>query len=327
MIMSHRAVRPIGVGRKFLLVAACCLAITAPLISGALRGSRLTPARAATAAAVSSTSFEEVTIKPDSEATAKLRANTGPIVSRVAWNDGVLNAKGANLQSLIVLTFSPIEIQQITGGPDWIKTEIFDIHAKASAAVLAAWPKMSKEERNAVDRSMLQNLLVDHFGLKFHRESRVDPIYALVVDDPSKVRQVDGDCPPHTPGGPEPNVDPAKGPPPCATMFVMPGELRANRVEIPSLLRFLSINSGRLVEDKTNLTKRYDVNLKFMPDTNLVKLQPPGVAHWDVDPHAPSLFDALVQQAGLRLVPQTATVEMFVVDEATMPEQGSQAGR
>ena len=38
MIMSHRAVRPIGVGRKLLLVAACCLAIAAPMVSGALRG-------------------------------------------------------------------------------------------------------------------------------------------------------------------------------------------------------------------------------------------------------------------------------------------------
>ena len=38
MIMSHRAVRPIGVGRKLLLVASCCLAISAPMVSGALRG-------------------------------------------------------------------------------------------------------------------------------------------------------------------------------------------------------------------------------------------------------------------------------------------------
>jgi uncharacterized protein (TIGR03435 family) len=37
------------------------------------------------------------------------------------------------------------------------------------------------------------------------------------------------------------------------------------------------------------------------------------------DPNGPSLFDALVQQAGLKLVPQTGPVEMLVVDEATMP--------
>jgi bla regulator protein blaR1 len=325
-IMSYRVARPIGLGRKLLIIAACCLAITAPIVSGALRGSSGVPLRTHVKLVASPdpiVSFAEVTIKSDPEATAKLRSNSGPIVSRVGWNKGELNAKGAPLLSLIMLTYAPIEMEQITGGPDWIKTEIFDIHAKGSAAVLAAWPKMSKEERNAVDRSMLQNLLTDHFGLKFHRESKVNPIYTLVVDDPAKLKPIDGDCPPHSPGAPEPTVDPAKGPPPCGTMFVMPGELRANRVEIPSLLRFLSINSGRFVEDKTNLTGRYDVNLKFMPDTNLVKLQPPSVSGLTVDANAPSLFDALVEQVGLRLVPQTGPLEMLVVDDATMPAETS----
>ena len=36
-IMSHRVARPIGMGRKLLLVAGCCLAIAAPMVSGALQ--------------------------------------------------------------------------------------------------------------------------------------------------------------------------------------------------------------------------------------------------------------------------------------------------
>jgi bla regulator protein BlaR1 len=324
-IMSHRAVRPIGLGRKLLLVAACCLAISAPMISGALRGPNLVPASAHSAIAAESVSFEEVTIKPDPEATAKLKSNSGPIVSRVLWNDGVLNAKGATVVGLIMMTYEPIEFSQITGGADWTKTEVYDVQAKASPAVLAAWPKMSKEEQHQVDHSMLENLLKDHFGLKFHRESKVEPIYALVVDDATKLTVFDGDCPPNV-APPAPNVDPRKATPPCGSAFMMPGELRANKVAIPTLLRFFSMNSGRFVEDKTNLTKRYDVNLKFMPDTNLVK-PPPSVPSLAPDPNAPSLFDAMVQQAGLRLVPQTGPVQMFVVDEATMPGPGSGAGR
>jgi bla regulator protein BlaR1 len=318
-IMSHRAARPIGLGRKLLLVAACCLAISAPMISGALRGPLATPLRAHLKLSVEPVSFDEVTIKPDPQATAKLKSNSGPIVSRVAWNDGVLNAKGANLQSLIMLTYEPIEYVQITGGADWTKNEIYDIQAKASPAVLAAWPKMSKEERKQVDRSMLENLLKDHFGLKFHRETRVEPIYALVVDDPTKLKGFDGDCPPIVPGAPPPNTDPSKGGPPCGALFAMPGEMRANRVAIHTLLRFFSLNSGRFVEDKTNLTKRYDVNLKFTPDPSLNPLAPPSVPGLAPDPNGPSLFDALVQQVGLRLVPQTGPVEMLVVDGAEMP--------
>jgi uncharacterized protein (TIGR03435 family) len=54
---------------------------------------------------------------------------------------------------------------------------------------------------------------------------------------------------------------------------------------------------------------------------------PPGAPKFpQADPNGPSLFDALVQQVGLRLVPQTGPVEMLVVDEATMPG-GSGGGR
>jgi bla regulator protein blaR1 len=326
MIMSHRAVRPIGVGRKLLLVAACCLAISAPMVSGALRGRALESERAHSEFAATGVKFDEVTIKPDPEATAKIKNNSGPIVSRILWNDGELNAKGATVHGLIMMTYEPIELSQITGGPDWAKNEVYDIQAKASPVVLAAWPKMSKEEQRQADHSMLENLLKDHFGLKFHRESKVEPTYALVVDDATKLKVFEGDCPPNV-APPAPNVDPYKATPPCGAAFMMPGVLRANKVAIPTLLRFFSMNSGRFVEDKTNLTKRYDVNLKFMPDTSLVKPQPPGVPRWDVDPNAPSLFDALAQQAGLRLVPQTGSVDIFVVDDATMPGQGSGTGR
>ena len=162
------------------------------------------------------------------------------------------------LQSLIMLTYEPMEFRRSRAGLTGPRPRSYDIQAKASPAVLAAWPKMSKEERKQVDRSMLENLLKDHFGLKFHRESRVEPIYALVVDDATKLKVFDGDCPPIVPGAPPPNIDPSKGAPPCGALFVMPGELRANKVEIPTLLRFFSLNSGRFVQDKTNLTKRYE---------------------------------------------------------------------
>jgi bla regulator protein blaR1 len=50
-------------------------------------------------------SFGEITIKPDPEATAKVKANSAPIVSRVMWNNGELNATGATLHALILMTF------------------------------------------------------------------------------------------------------------------------------------------------------------------------------------------------------------------------------
>ena len=85
---------------------------------------------------------------------------------------------------------------------------------------------------------------------------------------------------------------------------LFPGRCGAARVEIPSLLRFLSVYSGRVVQDKTNLKERYDVNLKFTPDKSVLPPSPPlppGMKLPEPDPNGPSLFDALVQQTGLRL--------------------------
>jgi bla regulator protein BlaR1 len=330
-IMSHRAVRPIGLGRKLLLIAACCLAISAPLVSGALKAPKGREVRAHLKATVGTVSYDEVTIKPDPEATARMKSNSGPIVSRVISKDGELNATGVTLRSLILLTYPSIEDSQITGGPDWVKTDVFNVHAKASAGLSAELTKMTKEQRDEFNRAMLQSLLANNFGLKDHRESKVEPTYALVVDNAAKLRTFDGDCPPLAPnarpmGAESPaNVDPRTIAPTCGMMTVMPGEIRGDKIEIWNLLRFLSIYSGRTVEDKTNLTKRYDVNLKFTPDMSVLPPMPPpppGAPKLpEADPNGPSLFDALVQQVGLRLVPQTGALEMLVVDEATMPGQ------
>lgn len=330
MIMSHRVVRPIGLGRKLLLVAACCLAITAPIVSGALRAPGLREARAHAEMSTPSVAFSEVSIKPDADATAKLKANSEPIISHVGFKNGELKGEGMTAFGLIMMAYRPIQIRQIAGGPDWIKTEVFNIHAKASAEVVNAYPKMNQEQRDETDRILLQNLLADNFGLKVHQETKVQPIYDLVVDNAAKLKTFDGTCPPPPiEAPPPPNVDLHTLPIACGVMHGFPGELHANKIRTQDLLRVLAMYSGRVVQDKTELTKRFDVNMNFTPDPSLlppVPVAPPGPKIPQADPNGPSLFDALVQQVGLRLVPQTGPVQMFVVDEATMPG-GSGGGR
>ena len=84
-------------------------------------------------------------------------------MSRVMWNDGELNTKGTTVHALILMTFHDLEEAQLTGGPDWIKTEVFNIQAKATPALMAAWPKLTDEQRDAANRSMLRN----HAGYEF----------------------------------------------------------------------------------------------------------------------------------------------------------------
>jgi uncharacterized protein (TIGR03435 family) len=59
-----------------------------------------------------------------------------------------------------------VKLYQITG-PDWINTERYDISATL--------PENSK----AQVPEMLQTLLADRFGLKFHREKKDFPVYVL----------------------------------------------------------------------------------------------------------------------------------------------------
>jgi len=273
-------------------------------------------------------SADEVTIKRDPDATAKLRSNAEPIKVSVMWKDGNLDATGVTVHGLMMMAYQPIQHSQITGGPDWINFEVFDVHLKASATVTAAWPSMSKEQQDQAEQSMVRNLLAQNFGVKVHRESKIEPIYALVVDDASKLQAFDGDCPPKSSEPPQTDFNPLTMTPHCGGMIGMPGEMRANKVRVSDLLTGLSLGAGRIVVDRTNLTKRYVVNLKFAPDPTLGPPPPPGFAPLPVvGPGRPTLFDALVQQAGLRLVPQSGPVDVLVVEEATMPGQGTEAGR
>ena len=62
--------------------------------------------------------------------------------------------------------------QLITGGPNWVGTDTFDIEAKAED------PEHTSQDQLRV---MLQNLLIERFNLKFHREKKEMPGFDLVV--------------------------------------------------------------------------------------------------------------------------------------------------
>jgi uncharacterized protein (TIGR03435 family) len=75
---------------------------------------------------------------------------------------------GMSLSALISYAYG-VKLQQVTG-PDWLTTERFDIEAKL--------PEGASMERVP---EMMQRLLAERFGLKFHRESKEFPVYALVA--------------------------------------------------------------------------------------------------------------------------------------------------
>jgi uncharacterized protein (TIGR03435 family) len=80
-------------------------------------------------------------------------------------------ASNAYLKFLIQEAYH-LQRDQITGGPSWISTDLYNLNAKA-------------EQPCSIDTMhlMLQSLLADRFKLKFHFETVEGPYYSLVVDN------------------------------------------------------------------------------------------------------------------------------------------------
>jgi len=173
-------------------------------------------------------------------------------------------------------------------GADWITSpgaNRYDIVAKA------ATPTPEGELRH-----MLVPLLADRFGLLLHRETRVLPVYALVVGKGGH-KLKDGD-------GGEQSVSPDPG-----------GGFRYRNYPLNALAQTLSLlrTTGRPVVDRTELTGRYNftANLQDLPAGASADDLKRAVFESDA-----AVFAALEEQLGLKLIAERAPIEMLVIDRA-----------
>jgi uncharacterized protein (TIGR03435 family) len=113
--------------------------------------------------------FEVASVKP-----------SGPVTpSRGTWTDVMnsglrrlpdgITARQETVHSLIINAYGVLP-SQIVGGPDWVKSDRFEITAKAGADVPVAQIQL-----------MMQSLLEDRFKLVAHREQREMRHQALVL--------------------------------------------------------------------------------------------------------------------------------------------------
>ena len=84
-----------------------------------------------------------------------------------------------------------------------------------------------------------------------------------------------------------------------------------------ALARSMSNQAGRIIVDKTGLTGGFDIELEFTPDQAAAGGQPPAAA----DANLPSLFTALEEQLGLKLVPERRPIEVLVIDRVERPTE------
>lgn len=105
------------------------------------------------------------------------------------------------------------------------------------------------------------------------------------------------------------------------------GMLGGQGVELAFFAGTLSQQLGRPVIDKTGLTGKFDIDLKWTPDPGQgpqgpfgppppgVQLPPPP------DPNGPSIFTALTEQLGLRLESEKGSAEVLIIDRVEKPSE------
>jgi uncharacterized protein (TIGR03435 family) len=261
--------------------------------------------------------------------------NIGPSPGRVVKNcvtvmallqDAYVVFAGGQNRSNAALQMPPIE-----RAPAWVSSDYYPIEAKAEGA----------PGQPAMLGPMMQSLLEDRFHLKLHRETRSGAAFELTVaKSGSRLKENNGDCSMDVPPAAVPRdavtgrpvagfssgrVSPPSQPGvPCRFMLNLnngPNRLfMAKAITIDGLCSYLSRITGRMVVDRTGLRGKFDIRLEYLPDH-----AGPGAAAADnadapadIEPGA-SLFTAIEQQLGLKLVRVKGTREVIVIDHIEKP--------
>jgi uncharacterized protein (TIGR03435 family) len=222
-------------------------------------------------------------------------------------------ATNATLRGLVFRAFGLVDFQEQIAGPGWIDKDKFAIDAHMP-------PGTTKEQFQV----MLQNLLAERFKLAVHHESIVLPVYQMVVAKGGiKIKEsapAKADVPAPRPAGNDSDGFPALPPgrPGLSANYSVgssgqqQSRWRAQQETMDVFARMLSAppNAGRIVVDTTGLTGKYDFTFFF-------DIAQPGKSTTDVaESPTLSIFDALEQQLGLKLVDAKQSFDKIVIDHA-----------
>lgn len=221
-------------------------------------------------------SFEVATVKPS----APIVGDTYNInTGRILH--GVVTLGNATLSDCLKFAYSLTTDAQLVA-PEWVSAKgryLFDVTGKAP-------PDTPQDEL----LRMLQGLLKERFRLVLHTEQREMKHYELVVGKngpkmhESTVEQVD-----------------ARG---AARL----DGVTSNRMQMNKLAMLMSRMTRMPVIDGTGLNAFYEIKLQWAPEDLKGKAEE--------NPLGPSIFTAVEEQLGLKLLWRKGPVEVLVVDRA-----------
>ena len=204
--------------------------------------------------------------------------------------------------------------------PQWAKTEYFVIQAEAPG-------NPTKDQM----RLMMQALLADRFHLRAHFETRIEPVFALVL---TRQGRLGPRIRPHAEGLPcsapwtppadrtAPTVAPGGFTAVCGSFDGIEGPdhtfwAGARNATLEQVADYLAWeqNLGKPVVDQTGLTGRFDFTLQFTPECTM----PTAESACAVETTGITLIEALREQFGMKLQPTRSPVQILVIDHVEPP--------
>jgi uncharacterized protein (TIGR03435 family) len=336
-IMLNRRLQRLNRAKKFLLAGAGTATLAGPVAIGLLIGIGTSPVIRAQS---TRQKFEVASIRTcGANTVVPLReggglGDIGPSPNRVTRSCVTVMSL---LQTAYIIfadgqnrTLSSVQMPPIEKAPAWMSSDLYTIEATAEGA----------PGQPAMLGPIMQSLLEDRFRLKLHRETRSGPAFELtVVKGGSRLKDSNGTCSVDVPpaavprdatGHPVPGFSsgrvspPSQPDEPCRLRLNLrsgPNQLfLSSATPIDQFCSYLSHVTGQTIIDRTDLRGKFDIRLEYLSErTNpgpAAVEQSDGSA--EIQPAA-SLFTALEQQLGLKLVPVKGTRQVIVIDHVEKP--------
>jgi uncharacterized protein (TIGR03435 family) len=234
-------------------------------------------------------SFEVATIKPNDSG--------GTSMQGLTLRGRNFATRNSSLGDLIAFAYG-VQEKQIVNAPDWLDKDRYDI---------AAVPEQEGVPNGEQLKTMIKKLLAERFKLKFHNDKKEMLAYVLTVGK----------------GGQKLTPTQLKGPLPGIGMRPGAGGVTLNMInatvgDFTGFLQLLVLD--RPVVDQTGIKGRFDYQCTFAPDDSQFNGHPPQFPpQANATESAPSLFDAIQQQLGLKLDAEKTAVDVIAIDHVEKP--------
>jgi uncharacterized protein (TIGR03435 family) len=303
ILSNHVGVRLSWRGRAALLAAAAAV-VTLPIAVGVVRGQEETP--------ILDAAFGVASFKRNIDVNAN-------VVWRIPTATGEFTLINIQFMTLLYAAYQ-LQPYQLIGAPSWVRDERYDILAKLDPKIAG---RSQPDGHPPTWALALRRLLVERAQLKFHRETRQLPVYALVMARPDRklgpnIGPAQADCDALRRQAAVAAKEGKPSPYPRSTPTYVPCSLRSGPGRITfggygfaEFLAALSAQTGRAVIDRTGLDGKWDLHVEYAPSP----ITPGGAA----DANLPDLFTALQEQLGLKLESTEAPVQVFVIDSVERP--------